>query len=154
MVSNLSHGVIKNLKDHRTRLYICWQWYCGESKESGKKEEKRTTTPPTAKELMSLSKCSVGCIECNEQLSTGWKRNHSKMWTIFVGLIFVARCSCSEMDLTIMILLWPIGTLYAYYTMTEAEAALNYFGLVWNWKGLAPFTYTVKLWKICGYWPS
>ena len=52
-------------------------------------EKKRTTTPPTAKELMSLSKCpSVGCIECGEQLSTGWKRNHTKMWTIFVGLLF------------------------------------------------------------------
>ena len=70
-------------------------------KESGKKEEKRTTTPPTAKELMSWSKYSVSCIECDEQLSTGWKKNHTKMWTIFV-----ARCSGSEMDLTIMILLW------------------------------------------------
>ena len=75
-------------------------------KESGKKEEKRTTTPPTAKEWMSWSKCSVGCIECDEQLSTGWKRNHTKIRTIFVGLLFVARCSGSEMDLTIMILLW------------------------------------------------
>ena len=23
-----------------------------------------------------------------------------------------------------------------------------------TWKGLAPFTYTVKLWKICVHWPS
>ena len=62
----------QNLKDHRTRLYI----YADNDivvklKESGKKEEKRTTTPPTAKELMSWSKYSVSCIECDEQLSTG-----------------------------------------------------------------------------------
>ena len=48
-------------------------------------EKKRTTTPPTAKELMSWSKCSVVCIKCDERLSTGWKRNHKRCeWSLLV----------------------------------------------------------------------
>ena len=66
MVSNLSQGVIKKSEgfiyaenDNVVKL-----------RSQAKKEENRTTTAPTAKELMSWSKYSV-CIECDEQLSTG-----------------------------------------------------------------------------------
>ena len=36
----------QNLKDHRTRLYICWQWYCGETKgvRQKRREENNNTS--------------------------------------------------------------------------------------------------------------
>ena len=64
MVSNLSQGVIKKSEG----LYADND---NVVKLRSQAEKKRTTTPPTAKELMSWSKCSVVCIKCDERLSTG-----------------------------------------------------------------------------------